>query len=206
MLLVSIDGHFVQKNPSIKTFSRLHNATRIILILLVICTIILIHLEIFFNKSTGRCIAMPARYAIYSLIVIGILPLLLMILFSLLTWHNLQMIRSRLVPTGLTIRNRKIHKRDRALMRVLSVEVFAYCWTTLPYPINLIYSVSTSSIEAYKSPIHLAIEPLIGYIISFWINLMYFLENNLWIYFIYDQETRNTMWITLHTTHQSTRY
>jgi len=60
---------------------------------------------------------MPARYAIYSLIVIGILPLLLMILFSLLAWHNLQMIRSRVVPIGLTIRNRKIHQPDRALMR-----------------------------------------------------------------------------------------
>ncbi len=164
-------------NPSIKAFSRPHNAIRVILILLVVWTIIPIHLAIFFNNSTGRCIAMPQSYAffyaIYSLIVIGILPLALMIVFSLLAWHNLQMIRSRVVPIGQTTRNLNIHKRDRDLMKMLSGEVFVYCLTTIPYPINLIYSVSTSSIAAYKSSIRLAIESLIGYIVSPLLNFMY---------------------------------
>ncbi len=164
-------------NPSIKAFSRPHNAIRVILILLVVWTIIPIHLAIFFNNSTGRCIAMPQSYAffyaIYSLIVIGILPLALMIVFSLLARHNLQMIRSRVVPIGQTTRNLNIHKRDRDLMKMLSGEVFVYCLTTIPYPINLIYSVSTSSIAAYKSSIRLAIESLIGYIVSPLLNFMY---------------------------------
>jgi hypothetical protein len=112
-------------------------------------------------------------YAIYSLIVIGILPLALMIVFSLLARHNLQMIRSRVVPIGQTTRNLNIHKRDRDLMKMLSGEVFVYCLTTIPYPINLIYSVSTSSIAAYKSSIRLAIESLIGYIVSPLLNFMY---------------------------------
>jgi hypothetical protein len=112
-------------------------------------------------------------YAIYSLIVIGILPLVLMIIFSLLAWHNLQLIRSRVVPIDPTIRNIKIHKRDRDLMKMLSGEVLAYCITTIPYPINLIYSVSTSSITAYKTPTRLAMESLIGYIVSPLLNFMY---------------------------------
>lgn len=164
-------------NPVLRAFSRPHNAFRVILILLVVWTIIPIHLAIFFNNSTGHCIAMPESYAffyaIYSLIVIGILPLVLMIIFSLLAWHNLQLIRSRVVPIDPTIRNIKIHKRDRDLMKMLSGEVLAYCITTIPYPINLIYSVSTSSITAYKTPTRLAMESLIGYIVSPLLNFMY---------------------------------
>jgi hypothetical protein len=112
-------------------------------------------------------------YAIYSLIVIGILPLVLMIAFSLLAWRNLRMIRSRVTPTGEATRNIHIHKRDRDLMKMLSGEVMVYCITTMPYPINLIYSVSTSSIAAYKSSTRLAIESLVGYIVSPLLNFMY---------------------------------
>jgi len=134
-------------------------------------------MAIFFNNSTGRCIALPGAYAlfyaIYSLIVIGILPLVLMIVFSLLARRNLRMIRSRVVPIGQTRRNLNIHKRDRDLMKMLSGEVLVYCVTTIPYPINLIYSVSTSSIAAYKSSTRLAIESLIGYIVSPLLNFMY---------------------------------
>ncbi len=112
-------------------------------------------------------------YAIYSLIVIGVLPLALMITFSFLAWHNLRLIRSRVGPIDSTTRNITIHKRDRDLMKMLSGEVFAYCITTIPYPINLIYSVSTISIAAYKSPTRLAMESLIGYIVSPLLNFMY---------------------------------
>lgn len=164
-------------NPALRAFSRPHNAFRVILILLVVWAIIPIHLAIFFNNSTGHCIAMPESYAlfyaIYSLIVIGVLPLALMITFSLLAWHNLRLIRSRVGPVDSTTRNITIHKRDRDLMKMLSGEVFAYCITTIPYPINLIYSVSTISIAAYKSPTRLAMESLIGYIVSPLLNFMY---------------------------------
>jgi hypothetical protein len=152
----------------------------VIIILIITWTIIPIHLAIFFSNSTGQCIPLPGTYAlfyaIYSLIVIGILPLFLMILFGLLAWHNLQLIRSRVTPSGArihTIQHIQILKRDRDLMRMLSGEVFVYCLTTIPYPIYLIYSVSTNSIAAYKSPLRLAIESLVGYIMSPLLNFMY---------------------------------
>ncbi len=164
-------------NPALRAFSRPHNAFRVILILLIIWSIIPIHLAIFFNNSTGRCMAMPDSYAffyaIYSMIVIGVLPLALMMTFSLLAWHNLRLTRTRIAPIDPTIRHIKIHKRDRDLMKMLSGEVLAYCITTIPYPINLIYSVSTNAIIPYKSPTRLAIESLIGYIISPLLNFMY---------------------------------
>jgi hypothetical protein len=168
------------QNTTIRSFSRPRIAIRVIIILIITWTIIPIHLAIFFSNSTGQCIALPGTYAlfyaIYSLIVIGILPLFLMILFGLLAWHNLQLIRSRAARIGAgikTIQHTQIVKRDRDLMRMLSGEVFVYCLTTIPYPIYLIYSVSTSSIVAYKSPVQLAIESLIGYIISPLLNFMY---------------------------------
>ena len=116
-------------------------------------------MAIFFSNGSGRCIALPGVYAlfyaIYSLVVIGILPLVLMILFSILALRNLQSIRARVAPTNEGVHGRRsvqIHKRDRDLMKMLSGEVFIYCITTIPYPVNLIYSVSTSSIAASKSP------------------------------------------------------
>jgi hypothetical protein len=164
-------------NITIRAFSKPQKAIRVILILLIVWTIIPIHLAIFFSNNSGRCIALPGAYAyfyaIYSLIVIGVLPLLLMTIFSFLAWNNLRLIRTRVAPTTNGVRHIKIHKRDRDLMKMLGGEVFVYCVTTIPYPINLIYSVSTSSFAAYKSPIRLAIESLIGYIISPLLNFMY---------------------------------
>ncbi len=177
------------KSGTIRSFARPKVAIRAIIGLIIVWSIIPIHLAIFFNNTTGRCIALPGAYAlfyaIYSLIVIGILPLFLMIFFSLLAWRNLQSIRSRVGPkdgaivgpmargTAANARNITIHKRDRDLMKMLGGEVFVYCVTTIPYPINLIYSVSTSAIAASKSPMRLAIESLIGYIISPLLNFMY---------------------------------
>ena len=170
------------QSGTIRSFARPKVAVRVIIGLVIVWTIIPIHLAVFFNSTTGRCIALPGAYAlfyaIYSLIVIGVLPLFLMILFSLLAWRNLQYTRSRVGPkdgtvAGPTARNITIHKRDRDLMKMLGGEVFVYCVTTIPYPINLIYSVSTSAIAASKSPMRLAIESLIGYIISPLLNFMY---------------------------------
>jgi hypothetical protein len=168
------------QSATIRSFSQPRIAIRVIIILIIVWTIIPIHLAIFFSNDSGRCIALPGAYAlfyaIYSLIVIGILPLVLMILFSFLAWHNLKSIRARVVPINEGINGRRIvqiHRRDRDLMKILSGEVFIYCLTTIPYPVNLIYSVSTSSIAASKSSMRLAIESLVGYIISPFLNFMY---------------------------------
>ncbi|CAF0954949.1 unnamed protein product [Adineta steineri] len=168
------------QNTTIRSLSRPRIAVRIIILLLIVWTVIPIHIVVYYSNNTGRCIALPGTYALfyalYSLVVIGILPLFLMILFGLLAWRNLQIIRSRVTPAGdiaHTAQQVQIHKRDRDLMKMLSGEVLVYCITTIPYPINLIYSVSTSSIAAYKSPIRLSIESLIGYIVSPLLNFMY---------------------------------
>ena len=164
-------------SPFIRSFSRPRMAIRVIILLIVVWAIIPIHLAIFYSNVTGRCIAQAGTYAftyaIYSVVVIGILPLLFMIVFSALAWRNLQQIRSRVNPTGPARSNVLVHKRDRDLMKMLFAEVFVYCVTTIPYPINLIYNVTTSSMGIQRDSYRLAIESLIGYIITPLLNFMY---------------------------------
>ncbi|UJR22182.1 hypothetical protein I4U23_025246 [Adineta vaga] len=164
-------------NITIRSFSRLRTAIHTIIILVIVWTILPIHMIVFFNNNTGRCSPSSGTYAffyaIYSLIIIGILPLLLMIVFSTRAWYNLQRAHNRVLPENHQNQNIHMRKRDRDLLKMLSGEVFLYCLTTIPYPINQIYSVSTSSMIEYKDPIRLAIESLIGYIISPFLNFMY---------------------------------
>ena len=162
-------------NVRIRSFARPQQAIRVIGVLLVSWTLLPIHLAVFFSNESGRCIAAPASYAffyaIYSLFVIGLLPLLLMIVFSVWAWHNLRLARARVTSVGCRVI--RMHKRDRDLMRMLTGEVLVYCITTIPYPIDLIYNVSTQAFAASKSPTRKAIESLIGYIVSPLLNFMY---------------------------------
>lgn len=88
-----------------------------------------------------------------------------MILFSFLARYNLIKIRSRVRPTGGTSQDIHIHKRDHDLMKMLIGEVIVFSLTTSVYPFNTMYSYLTIPIKAYKSPVRLAVESLIGYII-----------------------------------------
>ena len=165
------------QNATIRGFTRPSIAVKVIIALLIAWTIIPIHMAVFFSNTSGRCIALPGTYAlfyaIYSVVIIGVLPLFLMILFSVLAWHNLQQIRARVGPSGSNQRHVLIQKRDRDLMKMLAGEVLMYTITTIPYPINLIYSVSTTYLGVQKDPVRVAIENLIGYIISPLLNFMY---------------------------------
>ena len=162
---------------SVRAFARPWIAVQIIAALIIVWSIIPVHLAIFYSNQTGRCAALAGTYAftnaIYSVVVIGILPLFLMILFSALAWRNLRTVRNRVLTIGVDARRVRIHQRDHDLLKMLSVEVFIYCVTTIPYPINLIYGVATSSLGASKGAERLAIESLIGYIVSPLLNFMY---------------------------------
>ena len=157
------------QNSKVRSFYQPYVARCVIAISAPFWAIECIHVGIFFTNSSGRCGPAPAYalpYAIYSLIIIGIFPTVLMIIFSTLAWRNLKIIRSRVVPTTNAARRVKIHKRDRHLMKMLLCEVIVYVVTSIPFPLNILYGTLTSSIAAQKSPMRLAVESLIGYIIN----------------------------------------
>ena len=133
-----------------------------------ISTLLPTQLLIYFNNATGHCrlsTVYSLAYTIFALIAIGLVPLLLITLFSVLVRHNLQLIRSRMVSLDIVMRSIRVHKRDRDLMKMLAVEALIYCITTLPYPINLLYSYFTGLFLEQKSAMRLAIEALISFII-----------------------------------------
>ncbi|CAF3979134.1 unnamed protein product, partial [Adineta steineri] len=121
-------------------------------------------------NSSGRCAINPSynlAYTSFSLTLIGILPPSLMILFTFLARHNLTMIRSRVKPIdGDRTRDIHIHKRDHDLIKMLFGEVLVFCLTTCPFPCSTLYNFLTIPIKSYKTPIRLAIESLINFIIQ----------------------------------------
>lgn len=162
-------------NIRVRSFPRPHTARYVILGLILIWPIIPCHMAIFVTITSGRCGA-PSYYAlafsIYLFVFIGILPPFLMILFGILAWRNLKRVRSRVAPLNNEARHR-FHKADRDLMRMLAGEVLVYLITTFFYPVNVLYGVITAPFAAEKSEMRVAVESLIGYIISPILNYVY---------------------------------
>ena len=104
-------------------------------------------------------------YTIFSFLAISVIPLLLLIIFSLLTYHNLHLIHSRVLPITGTVQSIRIHKRDHDLMKMLAGEVIVYCLTQSTFPVNTMYGYFTSFFAADKSQMRIAVESLISFII-----------------------------------------
>jgi len=156
------------QNVNIRSICRPYIARRVLVLSLLISALLPIQLLVYFNNHTGQCILSSfysLAYTIFVSIAIGILPFVLMIIFGLLARHNLHLIRSRIVPTNNPTQHFRIHKRDHDLMKMLVGEVVVYCITTIPYPANIIYQYFTTSIAADKSPMRLAVETLVTFII-----------------------------------------
>jgi hypothetical protein len=135
---------------------------------LLISAILSSQLFIYFDNTTGRCILKPSYalfYTIFASIAIGILPLLLVILFSALARLNLRLIRLRVASSDNPIQHLRIHKRDHDLMKMLAGEVLIYCITTMPYPVNVMYGFLTTPMTADKSQMRITIQSLISFII-----------------------------------------
>lgn len=147
----------------------------VILALLCIWPIIPVHMAVFVTITLGRCGAPPHyafAFSMYLFVFIGILPPLTMISFGVLAWRNLKLVKSRVTPAtgGKQIR---LQKANRDLMKMLTGEVIVYLITTVLYPGNVLYGVITAPIASSKSEMRLAIESLIGYIISPLLNYVY---------------------------------
>jgi len=157
------------ENTKIRSICRPVIARRVTVFIIIIASLSPVPLFIFFDNSSGLCGINPAydsAYTTFALIVIGILPPLLMVIFAFLTRYNLAKIRSRVRPTGGPNQNVRIHKRDHDLTKMLVGEILVFCLTTWPYPILTLYNYLTLPIKAYKSPWRVAIESLVGFIIQ----------------------------------------
>jgi uncharacterized membrane protein len=96
-----------------------------------------IHLFIFSDIRNGVCGTVGLYkfiFAIYQITMVGVLPPLLMSIFSILTlrnlrhWHGLQ---------------RRLRKKDRYLLRMVMAEVIANVTISIPFSVNLVYTAAT---------------------------------------------------------------
>ncbi|UJR17954.1 hypothetical protein I4U23_004853 [Adineta vaga] len=125
----------------IRRFSTQYIALRIVFIVPLIWLIIGIHIPIYNIIQSQRCI-MPGDYSfiysIYSLCVAGLLPPLLMIVFTLLTYTNVRKMRSRIIPASLTMQMR-MQRRDHQLFGISICQVIVYILSTWLYPSAIFY-------------------------------------------------------------------
>jgi hypothetical protein len=162
-------------SDKIRSFCQPCISRNVIICLTSIWLIIPVHMAIFINNYSGHCGA-PSYYAfafsIYLFIFIGLIPPTLMISFGLLARRNLKLVRLRVTPTNRTAQVR-FNKANRDLMKMLTGEVIVYIVTTIFYPVNVLYGVITMPIAQQKSEMRLAVESLVGYIISPFLNCIY---------------------------------
>jgi len=120
-------------------------------------------------------------YTIYYLFFAGIIPPLLILIFSFLLMKNLKQMRTHIQSqspsrkTTITI----LRKRDRDLMRMVLIEVLFYFINTMPFSIFLIYRILTK--DHIKNKEQKQIELFINYMTQSF--LMYF--NTVLPFFIY---------------------
>lgn len=161
--------------PTIRKFSQPKVAICVILGLIPIWAIIPIHMAVHVTITAGRC-GTPSYYAfafgMYLLFVIGLIPPFLLITFGCMALRNLRLIRRRVVNVQNPAQLR-FQKADHDLMRMVTGEVIVYLITTLVYPANVLYGVVTRPFAAQKSPMRVAIENLVGFIISPLLNYIY---------------------------------
>ncbi|CAF1209763.1 unnamed protein product [Didymodactylos carnosus] len=109
----------------------------------------------------------PCRYfnsLVYTLFFI-ILPLMVMVVFGILTLNNVRKLNRLVAPASSTTRGSTAlartvpsKKRDKQLTKMLLVQVLVSTILTVPYSIQYLYSTFSAGI--YKSPLQVATENL----------------------------------------------
>ncbi|CAF3855328.1 unnamed protein product [Adineta steineri] len=167
LVFACADRFFVTRpNVRIRSLSSIPLAIKFILIMCVICSLIAIHLPILMDIRGGVCGMFGIYkfiYAIYQTSVIGIIPPVLMSIFSVLTIRSLRE-RHRDNPV-------RTRQRDRCLTRMVFAEIIASISVSIPYSSNLIYTAFTYYV-VNKSPLRVEIESFITFFVLFLVYLI----------------------------------
>lgn len=169
--LCSTNFHFRQFSRV--NIARYYMIPSIIIVWLIFPMHILIYNTVV-NNSCSYLGTIAFYHSIYAITMVGFIPPLLMLIFSLLTFYNLkrkqQRQRGRQLGVVniqiLTDRNRKQQKRDQQVLAMLMIQVLAYFSTTTITSINLLYSTLTTYLGVIKSNERKSIESFITFILN----------------------------------------
>lgn len=83
----------------IRSFSTARTAYRVIAVITIVWLLIPIHLAVYFENFTGRCIPQPGLYAklfsAYSIIISGWSPPIVMAIFGIISYRNLKQVSTK---------------------------------------------------------------------------------------------------------------
>jgi hypothetical protein len=83
----------------IRSFSKARIACRAILIITIIWLLIPIHLAVYFEIESGRCVPRSGTYAkffsAYSIVISGWSPPIVMMIFGIIAYRNLKQVRKK---------------------------------------------------------------------------------------------------------------
>lgn len=150
----------------IRSFNSVSSAKKLLLMLVLICPIIAIHLPIQTDLRDGGCARFGIYhfiYALYQTITIGIIPPVLMSIFSILAVRGLRHRPHIQEPR---------RQRDRYLMRMVVGEVFVNIFTSIPYSLNLVYGAITYYSSDSKGSRRLKIESFVSFVTEFLLYLI----------------------------------
>ncbi|CAF1527606.1 unnamed protein product [Adineta ricciae] len=149
-------------NPRLRHLATVPIARKIVLLLFMMWLLIPIHILIFTDvRRIGYISCMMSTNAsaiyhtVYTILVGGILPPLIMVICTKVLWKSLQAKRQRQELTQ--IRQKKREVRDAQILAMLVLQVFIFILFTLPYMMFNLYLAFTRSVMN-KSADRLAIE------------------------------------------------
>ncbi|CAF4402977.1 unnamed protein product, partial [Didymodactylos carnosus] len=168
----TVDRYFCScQSVYLRNLSKLKISYRLITVATVAS--LLIYMEIFYcyeaNQISGPfpCYGKNSACRYFNSLVYAffyiILPLMVMVIFGILTVGNVRKLNRLVAPASSTIGGSTAlaptvssKKNDRQLTKMLLVQVLILTILNVPYAIQLVYS--TFSANIYKSPLQLAIE------------------------------------------------
>ena len=167
VVFICIDRYLITRtNVRIRSLNSVTAAKKMLLILVLVCPLLAIHLPIQMDLRDGQCSLFGFYrfvYALYQTIIIGIIPPISMITFSILAIRGVHQ-RAHLT--------RMRRQRDRYLMRMVIAEVIVNIVTSIPYSINLIYGAVTYYSSDRKSSSQVEIESFISFVSEFLLYLI----------------------------------
>ncbi|CAF0828150.1 unnamed protein product [Adineta ricciae] len=163
IILASIDRYFASsRNPLRRQWSSLRIAFQLIIANIIFWSLIYIQIIIFYENGNGTCTFRSGSYGMFFSIYIavdsGILPLLLMLIFGLLTVRNIHQAKMRVV--GGRTQGTGMSRKDMQLHRMLANQLILFIILNMPNPIYLVYSSYT--IDMSKSALQNTAESFVS--------------------------------------------
>ncbi|UJR32406.1 hypothetical protein I4U23_019868 [Adineta vaga] len=174
------------RQATIRSFSQYKVAIRVIVFVFIFWLFLALLPTMQYSNENNICEVMRGVPnlidSIYTLVCFGVVPLFSMMIFGMLMMINLAQMRSHIQPVidGTVLINHRIfRRRDRDMIRMLSIELLLYIFTTVPVTVILIYK--TVAENKVKNELRIQIESFLFYIMGYFI---LYLNNCLsfWIY------------------------